>query len=325
MGFFRTKKRQGIWRRIKEEEKEEKEGGEVQGKMASTSMPFMWTPQAASQDQHVAFRATFTTSVANTELRIDHFCTSWYNVFLDGSYIAEGPTRFMQNQPFYDSTILTVPTVGKHVVAIHAHNAGVNTRMLLNTLAVVSCAIQPTDTSGKQPISPISWKCLALSPTVFSQGGARLSPLLGWVERCSVTWGLHQTWKTVAFDDSKWESVSTYKSPALAPPVPLSSVGVKGATSYLGNLTLVDHGTFVERFGYAADDYAARFSLRLLTTSTAKSAQSLLRFAPTRPESRTAKATQCMSRYLALACVTAVLFEVAYHMSGPSVSSGERY
>eukprot|EP00658_Telonema_sp_P-2_P035079 TRINITY_DN25561_c0_g2_i1.p1 TRINITY_DN25561_c0_g2~~TRINITY_DN25561_c0_g2_i1.p1 ORF type:complete len:481 (+),score=99.07 TRINITY_DN25561_c0_g2_i1:396-1838(+) len=85
-----------------------------------------------------------------------------------------------------------------------------------------------------------------------------MSPLLGWMESCTVDATL-TSWPLPAFDDSHWTtpvSVSTISSP-----VPLPA---RSATSHAGPLTLTDKGVLWERFGYADDDPAARFLLRSL-------------------------------------------------------------
>jgi hypothetical protein len=207
--------------------------------LATTSTsPYVWAPGSAPADQHVAFRLTFTTAAANTTVTLSHVCVSWYNVFVDGAYAAEGPTRFMGTQPYAASTIVTLPSAGKHVVAIHAHSAGVQTRMLLSRPAAAFCTVASTDPTG-HPVSAPVWTCLALSPAVYSATPWRLSPLLGWAERCSVSMGLQQSWTAVDFDDSKWGAVANV-DPGFDAPVPLvTATGAGPASSQAGALTQV--------------------------------------------------------------------------------------
>jgi hypothetical protein len=156
------------------------------------SSPYVWLPGGGqTQDEHGAFRLTFTTSAANTQVSIDHVGISWYNIFVDGAYAAEGPTRFMGPAPFSATTTVTLPAPGKHVVAIHVHSAGVQTRFLLSTPPALYCNLVSTDPAG-HPISAVAWKCASLSPGTYEAGAARVSVLLGWVERCSVSMPLQQ-------------------------------------------------------------------------------------------------------------------------------------
>lgn len=135
---------------------------------------------------------------------------------------------------------------------------------------ILEMLVLSTDSKG-HPITVQTWKCSTL--TTYQSGAARLSPLLGWVERCTIDMASQQTWKTVNFDDSKWTDPLKVGS-NIPPPIDLLSLNVTPASSVEGTLNQIDNGTFVERFGYAKDDYAARFSLRLLT-STSRSCQSI--------------------------------------------------
>ena len=81
-------------------------------------------------DVHAAFRVSFSTSQPNTTVVLRHVALSWYNLWVDGERQAEGPTRFIGDAPFYDTSRVVVPRAGAHVIAIHAHSAGVQTRML---------------------------------------------------------------------------------------------------------------------------------------------------------------------------------------------------
>eukprot|EP00041_Stephanoeca_diplocostata_P036619 m.1343793 g.1343793 ORF g.1343793 m.1343793 type:complete len:170 (-) comp24901_c1_seq50:2463-2972(-) len=99
---------------------------------------YLWlSGSGVDTDVHAAFRFTFSTENPNEKLSIHHRGISWYNVYVDGNYVAEGPTRFIGNTPYYDETEITIPTAGKHVVAVHAHSCGEQTRILLKTPPLV--------------------------------------------------------------------------------------------------------------------------------------------------------------------------------------------
>jgi len=94
-----------------------------------------WLPpvvEDAPIDEHAAFRISFSTSVANTKITIRHCGVSWYNLFLDSAYVAEGPTRFV-GTPYFDQSTILIPTPGSHVIAIHGHSIGLQSRILLLT------------------------------------------------------------------------------------------------------------------------------------------------------------------------------------------------
>ena len=186
---------------------------------------------------------------------------SWYNLYFDGARIAEGPTRFIGAQPYYDTTVVMIPTPGEHVISIHAHSCGEQTRILLKNDPVVWCAV----TSSDHPISALRWRCAVLRS--YRSQWQRMSTLLGWMENATVD-AAFVSWTTLAFDDSAWVAPFTATKPVLNMPIPLA--GVNGAaTSMAGACALVAHGMLWERFGYEDDEPAARFILRSLQPATA--------------------------------------------------------
>ena len=75
-------------------------------------MELYWLPTLVEDppiDEHVAFRISLSTSAANTTVNIEHCGVSWYNPFLDGAYVAEGPTRFV-GTPYFDQSTILIPT-----------------------------------------------------------------------------------------------------------------------------------------------------------------------------------------------------------------------
>eukprot|EP00937_MAST-01D_sp_MAST-1D-sp2_P007610 g7610.t1 len=263
------------------------------GAAATTApaLPFRWLPAIATGtgtgttvaaagagaaaappvDEHAAFRLSFTTAASNTAVTIRHTGVSWYNVYVDGALVAEGPTRFMGATPFYDETAVTLPQAGAHVVAIHAHSAGVQTRMLLCRAPVVACDVQlaaaaPAAASAPAPAPlAVTWRCCSLAQWYKPQW-SRISSLLGWGE-CVTVDAEQQGWREVAFDDAAWAAPADVSaSCGLQQPVPLAGV-CAAATSAAGALPQVAAGTLVERHGYEDDEPAARFRLRRLTTT----------------------------------------------------------
>ena len=223
---------------------------------------YVWVPGGESEDQHAAFRLCFNTRTANTAVTMEHCCVSWYNVFVDGEYVAEGPTRFVGNLPFSACTTLKLPAAGRHVVAIHVHSVGLQTRMLLKTSPVVFCQLTAVDTAA--PISEPVWTCHDMSDWYSKR--VRLSSLLGWTEQATLL-KAQQSWNTVDFDDSDWPPPVPATSKLTFPPLPQELV-VGPASSALGSLAQIAAGTLIERHGYREDDVPARFRLRELTTTS---------------------------------------------------------
>ena len=120
-------------------------------------------------------------AVANTTVVINHLAVSWYNLFFDGTRVAEGPTRFIGTQPFFDTTTVLVPQPGNHVISIHAHSCGEQTRILLKNNPVVWCSVASSD----HAITALTWRCAPLDN--YASEWQRMSTLLGYVPQ-SVCW-----------------------------------------------------------------------------------------------------------------------------------------
>jgi hypothetical protein len=205
-------------------------------------------------DQHVAFRISFSTTVPQTPVRIRHAGVSWYNVFLDGVRLAEGPTRFVGNAPYFDETDVVVSDMGAHVLAVHAHSVGEQTRILLLTQPFVACTVESSDTS--KPISSCTWRCCELS--AYARQWRRMSCLLGWMENVALE---DFNWTQTVFDDGAW--AAPVAVPGFLPAVPLAGLA-SPATSVEGAIAQLANGVLWERYGYVDDDPAARLSVRLL-------------------------------------------------------------
>eukprot|EP00041_Stephanoeca_diplocostata_P036616 m.1343431 g.1343431 ORF g.1343431 m.1343431 type:complete len:299 (-) comp24901_c1_seq31:2074-2970(-) len=226
---------------------------------------YLWlSGSGVDTDVHAAFRFTFSTENPNEKLSIHHLGISWYNVYVDGNYVAEGPTRFIGNTPYYDETEITIPTAGKHVVAVHAHSCGEQTRILLKTPPLVWVGIY---NAAKELVKIDSSKCYNLSSAVYQSQWKRMSVLLGWMENATLS-KLTATWMLPTFDDSTWASpVAAAAASTLQPPVRLS-LTASGASSVAGPVTEMDTGTLWETYGYANDDPHARLILRKLVRAT---------------------------------------------------------
>jgi hypothetical protein len=207
------------------------------------NMELYWLPpvvEDAPIDEHAAFRISLITRrefVANTKITIRHCGVSWYNLFLDSAYVAEGPTRFV-GTPYFDQSTILIPTPGSHVIAIHGHSIGLQSRILLLTRPFVACEVSSTDPKA-HPISSTAWKCKTLSE--YQPQWARMSVLLGWMENCTVSSSWNE-WKSLSFDDSKWPGPTPLPAGAIPTPIPLAPLA-SAATSRRCDLAQVEAGT----------------------------------------------------------------------------------
>ena len=123
---------------------------------ASDPDAYIWCREAGPVpcvDVHVAFRGTLTLHAATT-VHLDHVAVSWYNLFVDGKREAEGPTRFTGQAPYFARTTVSLSS-GTHVIAVHAHSAGVQTRTLLKRPPAVFCRA----TTAAGTALPLSCRC----------------------------------------------------------------------------------------------------------------------------------------------------------------------
>ena len=218
---------------------------------------------AACVDVHAAFRGELTLAEPTT-VSIDHVAVSWYNLYIDGERKAEGPTRFTGQAPYFERTQLALGR-GKHVIAIHAHSAGVQTRTLLKRPAAVFCRAQ---TAAGKPLA-VSWTCSPLKQ-LKSQWN-RISTLLGWAECVSVD-KEYCTWMSGGFSASplKWRPVQRLPAAkSYEPPLPLEAVASAASSVAAPALGAMAQGQLWERYGYADDDPAARSYLRKLVDDSA--------------------------------------------------------
>lgn len=250
---------------------------------AAPAPPFFWCADAGLRtlpcvDVHVAFRGTLTLTKA-TDVLIDHVAISWYNLFIDGVRTAEGPTRFTGQAPYFERTKVTL-AAGSHVIAIHAHSAGVQTRTLLERTPAIFCRA----TTAAGAALPVVWLCCPLTsgkgPTgaipLYKAGWNRISTLLGWAENCSVT-ADYAAWPTVGYKPAagKWKApVQLDAEDSYQPPLPLESVAAPASSVAGAVLGAMAMGQLWNRYGYVDDDPPARSFLRKLVADTALEAVS---------------------------------------------------
>lgn len=207
----------------------------------------MWVDETRHRDFHAAFRGEFATpSSASVRIRLLSSCPTL--VFVDGNWIGEGPVRWPRSAPEFQ--VFKVPVnSGKHVIAIHAHSEGVDTRMMVQQSPFVACDVQ----IGNDP-AHTSWKTIGLPG--YSAEVRRINPQLGWIDWCD-TRRVPLDWQSISFDDSKWDAPTRIQLNAK----PLQTDVVVQFREPM-NLQPVRHGLFTEGFGYEADDPPVRFFLR---------------------------------------------------------------
>jgi hypothetical protein len=207
-----------------------------------------WLPASPSPDSYAIFRGIFhTDSHANVEIRV--VGSAWYQAWLDGRPLLEGPLRFALDQPEYQSVSIELPA-GEHLLAFHVHHIGVETRLLKDTPPFLWCEIL----AGRERVA-VNWRCLALESQAAQT--RRINPQLGWIEWRDTR--LEPVgWEQRGFDDAGWAKPSGNAS-ALPDPVAADLAPVQ---TFPQSLKPIAEGPLATTFGYATDEPTHIFHAR---------------------------------------------------------------
>lgn len=215
------------------------------------ALAFLWSKEVKESDldRHVAFRGVLEVG-APTEIEISLLASSWFNLWIDDAFLAEGPARYPAGFPEYQtSTVRLAP--GRHVLAAQVNHTGVSTRLLEPISPFFACAA-----AGKSGPVEIAWKCAPLD--AFTPAVRRVNPQLGYIEWCDTA--KLPAWRSADFDDAPWTTPISV-TPAIGPLKPLS---IALPIAEMHALTPIASGELIEAFGYERDDVPARFFLREL-------------------------------------------------------------
>ena len=215
----------------------------------NTDIPLLWKDNNnALKDRHLAFRGSFTLD-EETEIELQLSGASWYVIWLDGKYFYEGPDRYSPEYPEYQTKKVKLDK-GRHMLAVHLHHDGVDTRMMKAIQPFFYCKVR---NANKEV--PVSWKCNEL--VAYENQMFRISAQLGWVEWVD-TRKLPENWKDIDFDDKNWDE-----------PVEVERVMGHMTESKISNVKslelfpeIIAQGKLAEVYGYEKDNPSARFFLR---------------------------------------------------------------
>lgn len=207
-----------------------------------------WCSAAPVADSYALFRGRFDLSTrGKVEVRV--VGSGWYQGWLDGRPLLEGPLRFALDRPEYQSVALDL-SAGEHVLAFHAHHIGVETRLLKDTPPFLWCEIR----ADGGPVS-VKWRCFDLKSQAAQT--RRINPQLGWVE-----WRDTRLepggWKERGFDDAGW--IEPFRNASALPDPVAADLGP--VLTFPQPLQPVAEGPLATLFGYATDEPAFVFHLR---------------------------------------------------------------
>jgi hypothetical protein len=211
----------------------------------------LWIPPAGRQDYqdlHAAFRGSFSLPVeALVEFQLSG--ASWYRIWIDGERLGEGPDRYAPEFPVYQQRFRTL-SAGKHLIAVHLHSEGVDTRMLQGIAPFLMCRVL----EGGNPVA-VDWKCRELGG--YARQLRRVSAQFGWLEWAD-TRQQPEAWMQPGFDDHAWERpLQAARDLGAFRPSLIAEVG----NHEVPFETLVE-GPLAKYYGYELDNPSARFFLR---------------------------------------------------------------
>ncbi len=219
-----------------------------------TNVGAMWIPDGVEPDTHAAFRGTFSLA-ATAVIDVEVLGSSWWDLTIDGRWVEEGQPRYHASRPEHVAIRIELPA-GAHVVALHAHHAGVHTRMMRVLPPFVRCRIVLDGTDVA-----IGWRARRLAG--YRAQTARINPQLAWCD-----WLDSRTdppaWRdAVAIagdDDASWLA----PIPAQVPDAPSRAARIRLGGRETITVRAMAGGELAEAFGYELDDPPARFLLREL-------------------------------------------------------------
>ncbi len=203
---------------------------------------------SAEKDYHVAFRGTVVLD-RETDVELNLLASSWFVLWVNGEYTAEGPSRYHVDYPEYQTHKIKLPK-GKNTIAVQVHQEGVETRML----KVISPFLWCEATADGKSI-PMNQKVTRL--TGYLSQFRRISNQFGWVEWLD-TRQAPQNWQQPDFDDREWETPESF-APKIGNVKPLSTANVQ---HFSVKPNIIEKGKLTEQFGYEHDNISARFFLR---------------------------------------------------------------
>lgn len=207
-----------------------------------------WSHTDVNPDTYSLFRGCFTLSAPSlVEFRV--VGSAWYQAWLDGSPLLEGPLRFALDRPEYQIATRAL-SAGEHVLAFHAHHIGAETRILKDTPPFLWCEALANDKSVS-----IVWRGKALESQTSQT--RRINPQLGWIEWRDTR--LDPTeWEKTDFDDSSWSHPVTDAS-ALSEPGPVDLAPLQ---TFYHTIKPIAEGPLATTFGYVADEPSFTFYSR---------------------------------------------------------------
>jgi len=215
-----------------------------------------WINTSAEPGSEALFRGKFRLE-RDGRVRLCMVGASWYQAWIDGQWLLEGPFRYPLEAPEFQSEEIDLPA-GDHVLSVHARHDGVTTRMLKATPPFLWCSLLANDHEILIDWKglPLPWQKAAVS-WLPAPALRRINPQLGWSEQRDTRLE-PESWRESIFEDATWATpvmgVSDLPEPKSArlSPVPL----------FTHELAPVAEGPLASTFGLPDDDPSYAFFVR---------------------------------------------------------------
>ncbi len=218
--------------------------------MSNGQMRSVWVPgyPADARDRHAGFRASVP-AAANAGLEIRISASGWFNLWVDGSFVGDGPTRhakdFPEQQVFHCAG-------GAGLLAVEVQDFGDGTQRHPFIPPFLACEAYREG----RPV-PMGWKSILLAG--HQPGAMRMGPGHAYADWCDLR-ELPMGWREGGFDDSAWQT----------PEVVDRFAGTWAAPSDLGVQQIpfsprqIGGGRFAHTYCWGPDEQALQFYLREL-------------------------------------------------------------
>ncbi len=165
--------------------------------MTMTDAKIIWAKTILrDSDQYVAFRKPFTTT-ENGTVTLDIYADTYYNLYIDGTFIHRGPVRRHETAAQYDRITLDLDQ-GTHIIAVLVHHIGLEHAAHRKGMPTLWCV---GEGAGCAFVSDQTWKAQFSNAFLDNDG------LFGCYDfRENIDFRrFSPDWNTLRFDDSAWE------------------------------------------------------------------------------------------------------------------------
>jgi alpha-L-rhamnosidase len=167
---------------------------------------YIWSnPEGSGRQQKVLFRNSFEIRSIPDSAKIYLFASSGYHIYVNGTHLNFGPSRFYPAHPRYDTYDLAPYLVkGKNIVAVEVLANGMETFQIFESIGSLIAWGNPDVGDGKEHSfgTPGSWKMMSVPS--MDNFTPKFSFACGAVEVFDAR-KEPNNWQNPSFDDTNWQ------------------------------------------------------------------------------------------------------------------------